>query len=152
MVLNKLYYVLFLNFILYSNGSLGQERRVLLNYYLEDKLVPLSGNFSLSFICKQDTLRARVEESSFYIPLDSLVNNKVNILFRKGNISLLFDSVKINQNDVEQMWVIKIDKKPFKKGEYWYLKDIIQKIKWLYTLNMGYGGIITEFRYARYPH
>jgi hypothetical protein len=149
--INKHIYLVLLFLLFPFLKSEGNEYKVDIKFFIEDSVVVLNTNFNVYFLHGMDTITARIDKSSFFISDATIPDSGIIVCFDYKNIKLTFNDVKINRKQQDVIWEIKIDKKPFEKQEYWYLKKKLRKIKWLYTLNMGNGVVITEYRYTNPP-
>ncbi len=146
---NKYIYVLL--FLLFPCLKIeGNEYKVNIKFIIENCVI-VPTNFNVYFLHGLDTITVRIDKNSFFISDATLPDSEIIVCFNYKNIKLTFNDVKINKTQQDMIWEIKIDKKPFEKQEYWYLKKKLRKIKWLYTLDMGDGVVITEYRYTNPP-
>lgn len=129
----------------------GNEYKVNIRLIIKDSEVVLNNDFRVYLLSGVDTVNTRVEKSSFYISNEAIPDSGVTICIDYKSFRLTFGNVIISKKRQEVKWEIKIVKKPFDKQEYWYIRKKIKRIKWLYTLNMGDGGVITEYRYTKAP-
>ena len=150
MIFLKLF--LFLNLLLiYKAPVVPDDRHIELRFIIGENVVELNNDFKMYFTSGTDTLFPIIRKNYFIISNVSRVPDSLNICFVYKDFNLVYENVKAANILSGTAWVIKIDKRPFDKQEYWYLKSKLRKIKWLYTLDLGTGSLITVYRFTKPP-
>jgi len=125
--------------------------KVEVKFLIEDRLMELNDNFNIYFITEGDTLVPEISKNSFYLDRASIPDS-CTILFRYNKLFLKYNNIKLDKSSIGKLWQFKLDIKPFDEQEYWYLKEKMNRIKWIYTLDTGQGRILTEYRFKKPPH
>lgn len=134
----------------YNQCYSSETFKVEVKFYIEDSLVLLNDNFNIYFITEGDTLISKISKDSFYIERTSIPDS-CTILFRYKKLFLEYNNIKLDKSSIGKLWQFKLDIKPFDEQEYWYLKEKLDKIKWIYTLDTGQGRVLTEYRFKKPP-
>ena len=133
-----------------NQSSYSKSFTVKVKFYYKDSLVLLNDNFSINFLTNNDTIATRISKDTFYVEKFN-VSNFSSVVFKYNNIVLCYNNIKLNKADLGKCWTFKLHSKPFVEQDYWYLKDVLEKIEWLYTLNTGQGIILTAYRFSPCP-
>jgi hypothetical protein len=88
-----------------------------------------------------------IEPNKFIIP-DSLTKTKNSVVLVINDMALEFDEIPLAWVSDLPKWKIKLDVQPVDFTEYSYIRRR-KKIKWLYYLENGLGGRITEYRFTK---
>jgi hypothetical protein len=141
------------NLLLFHSVSvIPDEHQIEIRFLIVENEVELNNNFKIYFTSGSDTLFPIIGKNYFILSNVSRLPDSLNINFVYKDFNLVYENVKAANILLGTAWVIKIDKKPFDKQEYWYLKSKLRKTKWLYTLNLGTGSIITVYRFTKPPN
>jgi hypothetical protein len=151
MILTKIF--LFLNLILIYKAQVApDDQQIEIKFLVGENEVELNNDFKMYFTNGPDTIFPIIRKNYFIISNASTVPDSLNICFLYKDFNLVYENVKRANILSGIAWVIKIDKRPFDKQEYWYLKSKLRKINWLYTLNFGTGSILTVYRFTKPPN
>ena len=151
MIFIKLF--LCLNLVIISKTTvIPDNHHIELRFSIGENLVNINNDYKIYFTNGLDTLFPIIKKNYFIISNVSRITDSLNVCFVYKNFNLVYENVKAANILSSNTWVIKIDKKPFDKQEYWYLKSKLKKIKWLYTLNLGTGSLITVYRFTKPPN